>query len=245
MKLKLIVLLLGTVLMVGTIKAQTIEQKITTSLSAAPSTKEKTYAIHDLLQIASNTRESLKAEGAKAQARLDDINTQSTNYKNTVTRHNDAAIAHDQKVALHDGRTITHNNNRCTYTDNNESSCSAYNNEQTVLNSEAAYLDRERDQINQEKATLDAAGDGLVLEINDFNKYKDDFNSRLEQNNHDIDVLMKVLAGLQKTNVSCQEVLKDPKSTDELVHQACSHLFDGNSDKGSLDHTGTGGASRN
>lgn len=175
--MKIIALVLGLALVITpVVKAQTIEQKITTVLASAPSNQEKIYAIHDLLQTASNTRDSLKSEGAKATARLADITTQTTNYTTTVQRHNVEATDHAQRLAVHDGRAADHNANRCTYT-NDESVCAGYNNEQTSLNNEGASLDRERDQINQEKATLDAAGEGLQLEINDFNKYKDDFNS--------------------------------------------------------------------
>src|SRR5665213_3570727 len=163
---------LGLALLSTPLMAQTIEQKVTSALTSAPTNQEKIYAVHDLLQTASNTRESLKAEGAKAQARLADINQQNANFTATVERHNVIAADHDRRLAIHDNQTTSHNANRCTYYDGHEQDCAAYNNEETRLNNEGAGLDRERDEINREKQTLEAAGQGLQLEIDDFNKYK-------------------------------------------------------------------------
>ncbi len=228
-----------------TAQAQTIEQKMTIILAAPDSTAAKIGTVHDLLQTAANTRAALRAEGDTALARLADINKQNAHFTEVVAQHNVLVGAHDAHVAAHDARTAQHNANQCRYYDGHEQDCAAYAAEQNVLNNEAANLDRETAAINQEKATLDAAGQGLQMEIDDFNKYKDDFNSRNETNEHTIDVLMRVLGMLQKTTASCQDVLQNPKSTLEQIHEACGQGFDGNGTQAPLTRSGTGGASQN
>jgi chromosome segregation ATPase len=225
--------------------AQTIEQKLTTILSAQTSTADKIGTVHDLLQEAANTRASLRAEGANGQAKLDDLNAQIANFGMAIKRHNAEATQHDAAMDAHDARTAQHNATQCTYEEGHPEQCAGYIAEQRVLDQEANTLDRESDDINREKETLTAAGEGLQIEIDDFNKFKDDFNARNDENEHNIDVLMRVLGMLQHTTAACQDVLQNPKSTPEQIHEACGQGFDGNDDHAPLTRTGTGCGSSN
>jgi chromosome segregation ATPase len=224
--------------------AQTIEQKITTVLKS-DSTDAKIKGIHDLLQTASDTRTAQKAELATGEAKLTDINTQTANYERIVTDHNTRTANLDVRMQSQNDRADRHNANRCTYYDGREQDCAAYNAESNAINAEGAALDQEKASISREKESLDAARAGLQLEIDDYNKWKDDFNSRRDINEDAINKLMNVLAMLQRKNVTCQDVLKNPNSTDEQVKAICGHLFDGNSNHGPLNRTGTGGITPN
>lgn len=227
------------------VQAQTIEQKLTTILSAPESTAAKIGTVHDMLQTAANTRESLRAEGAKGLARLADINAQTAHFASVIASHNDETAKNNQRMADQNAQADRHNANRCTYEDGHPEQCASYTAEAEAIDADGQYLARVADQLNQEKATLDAAGQGLQMEIDDFNKYKDDFNSRNDANEHSIDVLMRVLGMLQKTTASCQDVLQDPKSSPERIHEACGQGSDGNGAQAPLTRSGTGGGSSN
>jgi chromosome segregation ATPase len=248
MKIKLIVfavVLAITSLLAAPAKSQTIEQKLTTILGAPDSTASKIGTVHDLLQGAANTRVALRAEGDKGRARLADITTQEANFATAIARHNAEAAANDEKVRASDDAVEAHNASQCSYPDGHPEQCAGYNDESRSLNANKEYLQSIADGLNREKTNLDAAGEGLQMQVDDFNKFKDDFNARNDANEHSIDVLMRVLAMLQKTTASCQDVLQDPTTTPERLHEACGQGADGNSTKPPLTHSGTGGASQN
>jgi chromosome segregation ATPase len=224
---------------------ETIEQTLTTLLAKPSSVQEKIGVVHDLLQTAANNRVSLKAEGAIGLTKLADINTQTTNYEATVEKHNVAIANFQTRMKSQNDRATQHNAAQCTYYDGRVQDCAAYNAEQDALNTEGAALDQEKIVLNKEKGVLDAAGDGLQLIINDYNKWKDSFNLRNDTNEHNISVLMRVLDMLKRTNQPCQAALQDPKTTPEQLSEACGQQSDGNNAHPPLTHGGTGGVTPN
>lgn len=224
---------------------ETIEQTLTSLLAKPSSVQEKIGVVHDLLQTSANNRVSLKAEGAIGLAKLADVETQKTNYEAAVGKHNNATANFQTRMKSQNDQAIQHNAHQCTYYDGRVQDCAAYNAEQDALNTEGAALDQEKIVLNKEKDVLDAAGDGLQLIINDYNKWKDSFNSRNDANEHNIDVLMRVLDMLQRTNQPCQKALQDPKTTPEQLSEACGQQSDGNKTHPPLTHHGTGGVTPN
>jgi hypothetical protein len=242
---KRIALLSAWIMFSMAVQAQTIEQKLTTILSAPDSTASKIGIVHDLLQTAANNRVALRAESEKGLARLADINAQTAHFASVIAQHNDEAKENDSRMAEQNAQADRHNASRCTYDEGHPEQCASYTAEAEAIDADGRYLARVAAQLNAEKATLDAAGQGLQIEIDDFNKYKDDFNARNDANEHSIDVLMRVLSMLQKTTASCQDVLQDPKSSPERIHEACGQGSDGNGTQAPLTRSGTGGGSSN
>jgi chromosome segregation ATPase len=227
------------------LKAQTVDQKVTTILAAQESKQEKIFAIHDLLQAASDKRDALKAEKAPKMPILDKLNADVDDYNRVVADHDARVKDSDANMANQNQAAAVHNAHQCTYTDGHESDCAAYEAEGNRINQWGAEANRLRDNLNAAKYELDQEAISLKSRMAEYNAWRDDFNTRVNENEHNIDLLMRVLGQLQKSNISCQDVLKDPKSTDEAVKEACGHLFDGNGKQDPLTHSGTGGITPN
>lgn len=142
-----------------------------------------------------------------------------------------------------------HNANRCQKTQYDN--CSAYEAEASQLNSRRDYLQGVKNGLDSRKSTLDATL-GSLLELQKIMEAKEEkyaadvkaYNAQNEENEAKIDSIAKRWNALKNQLQPCLDKLP-PNPTNEMMHEVCGQLWDGNSIHAEPVNQGTGGITPN